>query len=132
MDAATVVFPAVGWRQRIGAYVALTKPRIIELLLVTTVPAMVLAAGRWPGTWLVAATLTGGTLSAAGANPLTCYFDRDIDEVMRRTSGRPLPRHQVDPAEALVLGIALGAGGFLWLWAFANVLAAIVSTAALL
>ena len=132
MDAATVVFPAIGWRDRIGAYVALTKPRIIELLLVTTVPAMVLAAGRWPGTGLVLATLIGGTLSAAGANTLNCYFDRDIDEVMRRTSGRPLPRHKVDPAEALVFGTVLGAGGFLWLWAFANVVAAMVSTAALL
>jgi heme o synthase len=132
MDAATVVFPAIGWRDRIGAYIALTKPRIIELLLVTTVPAMVLAAGRWPGIGLVLATLIGGTLSAAGANTLNCYFDRDIDEVMRRTSGRPLPRHKVDPAEALVFGIVLGAGGFLWLWAFANVVAAVVSTAALL
>jgi protoheme IX farnesyltransferase len=132
MDAATVVFPAIGWRHRIGAYFALTKPRIIELLLVTTVPAMVLAAGRWPGTWPVVATLIGGTLSAAGANTLNCYFDRDIDEVMRRTSGRPLPRHMVDPAEALVFGNVLGAGGFLWLWAFANVVAAMVSTAALL
>ena len=132
MDAATVVDPAIGWRDRIGAYVALTKPRIIELLLVTTVPAMVLAAGRWPGTGLVMATLIGGTLSAAGANTLNCYFDRDIDRVMRRTSDRPLPRHKVDPAEALVFGIVLGAGGFLSLWAFANVVAAMVSTAALL
>jgi protoheme IX farnesyltransferase len=132
MDAATVVFPAIGWRDRIGAYFALTKPRIIELLLVTTVPAMVLAAGRWPGTGLVLATLIGGTLSAAGANTLNCYFDRDIDEVMRRTSGRPLPRHKVDPVDALVFGIVLGSGGFLWLWAFANVVAAMVSTAALL
>ena len=131
MDAATLV-PAVGWRDRIGAYVALTKPRIIELLLVTTVPAMVLAAGRWPGTGLVVATLIGGTLSAAGANTLNCYFDRDIDQLMRRTSGRPLPRHKVDPAEALVFGIVLGSAGFLWLWAFANVVAAVVSTAALL
>ena len=132
MEAATVVLPAIGWRGRIGAYVALTKPRIIELLLVTTVPAMVLAAGRWPGIGLVVATLIGGTLSAAGANTLNCYFDRDIDELMRRTSGRPLPRQKVDPAEALVFGIVLGAGGFVWLWAFSNVVAAMVSTAALL
>ena len=132
MEAAAVVMPATGWRHRIGAYVALTKPRIIELLLVTTVPAMVLAAGRWPGTGLVLATLIGGTLSAAGANTLNCYFDRDIDEVMRRTSGRPLPRQRVGPPEALSFGIVLGVAGFLWLWAFANIVAAAVSTAALL
>jgi protoheme IX farnesyltransferase len=127
-----VASPTAGWRDRLGAYFALTKPRIIELLLVTTVPAMVLAARRWPGTGLVIATLIGGTLSAAGANTLNCYFDRDIDEVMRRTSRRPLPRHRVSPAAAMMFGILLGVAGFLWLWAFTNVVAAVISTLALL
>ena len=123
--------PTTGWRGRIGAYFALTKPRIIELLLVTTVPAMVLAARQWPGTGLVLATLIGGTLSAAGANALNCYFDRDIDEIMRRTARRPLPRHRVSPRSALVFGVLLGVAGFLWLWAFTNIVAAAISTAAL-
>jgi protoheme IX farnesyltransferase len=119
-------------RSRAAAYFALTKPRIIELLLITTVPAMVLAAGRWPGTWLVVTTLIGGSLSAGGANALNNYIDRDIDEVMRRTRMRPLARHEVLPRNALVFGVVLGVGGFAWLWATANLLAAAISTAALL
>lgn len=119
-------------RSRIAAYVALTKPRIIELLLITTVPAMVLAAGRWPGTSLVIFTLIGGTLSAAGANVLNCVYDRDIDEVMRRTKGRPLARHEVPPVNALVFGIVLGVAGFGVLAISSNLLAATISTAALL
>ncbi|MGH9891478.1 MAG: heme o synthase [bacterium] len=122
----------VDWHERVGAYVALTKPRIIELLLITTVPAMVLASRGWPGTWLVVATLIGGTLSAAGANALNCYLDRDIDGIMHRTSRRPLPRHQIEPESALVFGLALGAGGFAWLALFTNLLAASLATAALL
>ncbi len=121
-----------GMRATLGAYVALTKPRIIELLLVTTVPAMVLAAGGWPGTWLLITTLIGGTLSAGGANAINNYVDRDIDPVMRRTSRRPLPRHRVEPEAALRFGIGLGIAGFLWLWWQTNLLAAAISTAALL
>jgi heme o synthase len=116
---------------RLAAYVALTKPRIIELLLVTTVPAMVLAAGRWPGTWLVVATLIGGTLSAGGANALNCYFDRDIDGIMRRTARRPLPSDEISPQAALWFGSALGGAGFLWLAALVNITAAIAASAAL-
>jgi protoheme IX farnesyltransferase len=119
-------------RGKIAAYVALTKPRIIELLLITTVPAMVLAAGSWPGTWLVIATLVGGTLSAGGANALNSYVDRDIDEVMRRTRRRPLARHEVSPRSALVFGVTLGVAGFGWLWVITNLMAASISTAALL
>jgi protoheme IX farnesyltransferase len=119
-------------RTRLAAYVALTKPRIIELLLITTVPAMVLAAGGWPGTWLVAATLVGGTLSAAGANTLNCVYDADIDEMMRRTRGRPLARQEVSPKNASVFGVLLGAAGFFVLWVTSNLLAAVLSTAALL
>ncbi|HSJ83557.1 MAG TPA: heme o synthase [Acidimicrobiia bacterium] len=119
-------------RSRLASYFALTKPRIIELLLITTVPAMVLAAGGWPGTWLVVATLVGGSLSAGGANALNNYVDRDIDEVMRRTRSRPLARHEVPPTHALVFGVILGIGGFAWLWVTTNLIAAVVSTAALL
>jgi protoheme IX farnesyltransferase len=119
-------------RTRLSAYVALTKPRIIELLLITTVPAMVLAAGGWPETWLVVATLVGGTLSAAGANVLNCVYDADIDEMMIRTRGRPLARHEITPKNALIFGISLGVAGFLVLWLTSNLLAATLSTAALL
>ena len=122
----------VGRRASVGAYFALTKPRIIELLLITTVPAMVLAEGGWPGSWLVLATLIGGSLSAGGANALNSYFDRDIDELMERTSNRPLPNHKVIPDRARTFGWALGALGFLWLWITSNLLAASLSTAALL
>lgn len=121
-----------GWRSAVGAYVGLTKPRIIELLLVTTVPAMVLAAGGWPGTWLVITTLVGGTLSAGGANAMNSYIDRDVDQIMRRTAKRPLAQHRVEPRNALVFGLALGLAGFLWLWATTNLLAASLSTAAFL
>jgi len=119
-------------RSRLGSYVALTKPRIIELLLITTVPAMVLAAGGWPGTWLVMATLIGGALSAGGANALNMYYDRDIDEVMRRTRARPLARHEVPPRNAVWFGVILGLAGFAWLWVSTTLLAALISTAALL
>lgn len=121
-----------GTRSRLGSYVALTKPRIIELLLITTVPAMVLAAGGWPGTWLVVATLLGGSLSAGGANALNMYYDRDIDEVMRRTRARPLARHEVAPRNVLVFGVVLGVAGFIWLWVLTTLLAGLISTAALL
>lgn len=115
-----------------SAFVALTKPRIIELLLITTVPAMVLAAGGWPGWWLVTATLVGGTLSAGGANALNNWFDRDIDGVMRRTRGRPLPDRRLSPEAALWFGGILGVAGFVWLWAFTTSLAAVISTLAVL
>lgn len=121
-----------GWRAVVGAYVMLTKPRIIELLLITTVPPMVVAERGWPGWWLVLATLIGGTLSAGGANALNNYVDRDIDQVMSRTSRRPLARHQIPPMNALRFGVLLGVAGFVWLWAFTNLLAASLSTAALL
>lgn len=133
MDSPTVtIAPPAASSGRLAAYLALTKPRIIELLLITTVPSMVLAADGWPGWWLVVATLIGGSLSAGGANAINNWFDRDIDEVMRRTRRRPLPGHRISPGAALRFGIALGVAGFLWLWAFTNLLAALLSTAALL
>ena len=122
----------VSARSKVASYFALTKPRIIELLLITTVPSMVLAAGRWPGLWPVVATLIGGSLSAGGANALNNYVDRDIDQIMKRTRSRPLARHEVPPSNALVFGIALGVAGFVWLWVTTNLLAAAIATAALL
>ena len=112
------------------AYVALTKPRIIELLLVTTVPVMFLAAGGAPPLWPVVATLVGGTLAAGSANTLNCVIDRDIDEAMRRTRRRPLPTHSVAPAAALVFGLVLGAVATVWLGVTVNWLSASLALAA--
>ncbi len=120
-----------GWGV-VRAYVEMTKPRIIELLLITTVPAMVVAAGGWPGTWLVVATVIGGTLSAAGANVINQVADRDIDAKMRRTRRRPIPTGRVSPAAAIRFGIVLGIAGFALLWATTNLLAASLATAGLL
>lgn len=99
---------ATSVRDVLAAYVALTKPRIIELLLITTVPVMFLAADGVPGLGVVAATLVGGVLAAGSANTINCVLDRDIDEQMRRTRRRPLPRHAVTPRSATVFGVVLG------------------------
>ena len=104
----------------VKAYVALTKPRIIELLLLTTVPVMFLAAKGVPGLWLVVATIVGGYLSAGSANALNCVVDADIDTKMRRTSRRPLVRHQVSTRAALVFGLVLGVVSTVWLGLFVN------------
>jgi heme o synthase len=111
-------------RSRVASYVALTKPRIIELLLVTTLPSMILAAGGLPQWWTVLATMVGGTLAAGSANALNCYVDRDIDAVMRRTTHRPLARHDVSPREALVFGLTLGVVAIAMMGAVTNWLAA--------
>jgi protoheme IX farnesyltransferase len=124
--------PARTAGQSVRAYFLLTKPRIIELLLVTTVPTMFIAARGVPSPWLMAATLFGGALSAASANVLNCYLDRDIDALMRRTARRPLPAHRVEPADALRFGLVLGVAGFVWLWATVNLLSAVLATAAIL
>ncbi len=118
-------------RSRIGAYVALTKPRIIELLLVTTLPAMILAADGLPSWPVVVATMVGGTLAAGSANALNCYVDRDIDALMRRTGHRPLARHDVSPTGALVFGIVLGAIAVLAMGLVTNWLAAGLTFAAI-
>ncbi|HEY3522088.1 MAG TPA: heme o synthase, partial [Candidatus Limnocylindrales bacterium] len=121
----------------VRAYVALTKPRIIELLLVTTVPAMVLAARDVPGmhlvdfTGLVVATLIGGTLAAGSANAINCYIDRDIDELMTRTRRRPLPAHQVDPERAMVFGILLGVVSLVLMAWLVNLVAAFLTLLAI-
>ncbi|HEY8489961.1 MAG TPA: heme o synthase, partial [Dehalococcoidia bacterium] len=120
-----------GLRDTIRAYVALSKPRIIFLLLVTTVPAMVLAQEGMPSPWLILATLIGGTLAAGGAHAVNCYVDRDIDRVMSRTQRRPLPRHEVPPERALIFGLTLGWIGFLELAALVNVLSAMLALSAL-
>ena len=112
-------------------YVLATKPRIIELLLVTTVPAMVVAAGAWPSTWLVVATLVGGTLSAASANAINNELDRDIDRIMARTSKRPTATGELPEGHALRLGLVLGVAGFAWLWVFVNLVAAALATSAI-
>jgi len=113
-------------------YVALTKPMIIVLLLVTTIPAMVVAEGGWPGTWLVLATLFGGTLSAGGANVINQWYDRDIDAIMKRTRSRPIPAGLIEPRHALAFGIGLGTVAFAFLWVTTTPAAAALSLAALL
>jgi protoheme IX farnesyltransferase len=115
----------------VAAYIALTKPRIIELLLVTTLPAMVLAAHGLPGWGVVVATMVGGTLAAGSANALNCYVDRDIDAVMRRTGHRPLARHDVSPTGALVFGLLLGAVAVVTMGVVTNWLAGGLTIAAI-
>ncbi len=109
---------------RLRAYVALTKPRIIELLLVTTVPTMVLAARGLPELGTLLATLVGGALAAAGANSMNSVYDRDIDSVMKRTSNRPMVTGQIGPAAGWAFGSALSAISVIWLALTTNLLAA--------
>jgi protoheme IX farnesyltransferase len=131
------VSQAVSRRQKVKAYVALTKPRIIELLLVTTVPAMVLAWRFTEGleplhfTWLVVATLIGGTLAAGAANSINNYIDRDIDMLMVRTQRRPLPAHSIAPQDALLFGFILTVVSFAWLAFTTNLVAAFLSLLAI-
>jgi protoheme IX farnesyltransferase len=114
------------------AYVALTKPRIVELLLVTTLPAMILAARGLPPLGLVLATMIGGSLAAGSANALNCYLDRDIDAVMRRTIARPLARHAVSPRAALIFGSALGVVAISIMAVFTGWLPAVLTAFAIL
>ena len=111
----------------LGAYVALTKPRIIELLLITTVPTMVLAEQGWPPWSLVAVTLLGGTLAAGSANAVNMYVDRDIDALMERTRGRPLVTGVIPARNALVFAVVLQIAAFAVLWAGANLLSALLA-----
>ena len=114
-------------RSKVAAYVALTKPRIIELLLVTTVPTMLLAERGFPSFGLVLATLVGGAAAAGSAGVLNCYVDRDIDQVMHRTERRPLVTGEVSPREALVFGLVLGAFSIVWFAALVNLLSAVLA-----
>ncbi len=118
-------------RDTVMAYLGLTKTRIIEQLLVVTVPAMFLAARGIPSVWLVVATLVGGAMAAASAHALNCVVDADIDRVMKRTARRPLARGQVPPRNALVFGLVLGALSSVWLGLTTNWLAAALSVAAI-
>jgi heme o synthase len=119
-------------RSQIGAYVALTKPRIIELLLVTTVPTMVVAERGLPSLWLMTATVLGGTLAAGGANAINMYVDRDIDKVMDRTKKRPIASGRVTPRAALTFAITIEVLAFAFLWATVNLLSALLAVGACL
>jgi heme o synthase len=122
---------AAGAADTLRAYVALTKPRIIELLLVTTVPTMVLAQRGIPSPWLMAAVVLGGALAAGGANAINQYIDRDIDDLMRRTRHRPLPQHAVSPRSALAFGVILSVASFAWLTLTVNLLSALLAASAI-
>ena len=115
----------------VRAYVMLTKPRVIELLLITTVPAMVLAAEGRPDLLLIVWVLVGGALAAGGANTVNCFIERDRDQRMQRTHRRPLPQGAVDPVGALVFGLVLEVIAFGLLWATANLLAAALAVGAM-
>jgi heme o synthase len=119
-------------RSRAAAFVALTKPRIIELLLVTTVPTMVVAENGLPSLWLITATVVGGTLAAGGANAFNMYIDRDIDRLMERTKGRPLVTGEVSPSEALLFAFVIEIIAFVFLWGFVNLLSAVLAVSATL
>jgi len=117
---------------RVSAYVALTKPRIIELLLVTTIPTMVVAEGGMPPLRLMLATMIGGSLAAGGANAINMYVDRDIDAVMDRTKERPLVTGIITPRAALTFALAIEALAFVWLWVIVNPLSAVLGLSACL
>jgi protoheme IX farnesyltransferase len=118
--------------QTVGAYVALTKPRIIELLLVTTLPTMVVAQRGLPPVWLMAATLAGGALAAGGANAINMVVDRDIDRLMKRTKNRPLVTGAMTPTAALIFALSLEVAAFVELWLAVNLLSAVLAISATL
>jgi protoheme IX farnesyltransferase len=137
VDSRPVAGPAAGSGRRtpgarVKAFFVLTKPRVVELLLITTVPVMFLAEGGVPDLWLVLATCLGGYLSAGGAAALNMYLDRDIDALMHRTRNRPLVTGEVSPAECLVFGLTLAAGSTLWFGLTVNWISAALSLGALL
>ncbi|HWU45969.1 MAG TPA: heme o synthase [Humibacter sp.] len=122
----------IGFTRKAKAYIALTKPRVMELLLVTTIPVMFLAAGGVPSLWLIVATVIGGALSAGSAAAFNCYIDRDIDKVMKRTKNRPLVTGEVTPRQAYVFAWILAVVSTGWLLLTTNALAAALSVAAIL
>ena len=133
MALSAVVLPRrLSFGSRVSAYVALTKPRIIELLLITTLPTMIVAKRGLPPVWLMAATLLGGALAAGGANAINMFIDRDIDKLMHRTSKRPLVTGAMAPRNALVFAITLEMVAFVELWAWVNLLSAVLAVSATL
>ena len=118
--------------RKLRAYVALTKPRVIELLLVTTLPTMIFAERGLPGLWLVVVTMVGGALAAGSAGAFNCYIDRDMDKLMKRTKSRPLVTGEVSPREALVFAWALGIISIALLWFGANPLTGVLGLGAIL
>ncbi|MCU1559103.1 heme o synthase [Mycetocola sp.] len=116
---------------KVKGYISLTKPRVMELLLVTTIPVMILAQGGIPDLWLVLATVIGGSLSAGSAGAFNCYIDRDIDRVMKRTSNRPLVTGVLSPREALVFSWVLAVASTVWLYLTTNALTAALSVGAI-
>ena len=121
-----------GFRRKAKAYFELTKPRVIELLLVSTVPTMILAQRGIPEIWLILATVIGGAFSAGSANSFNCYIDADIDKIMGRTKGRPLVTGELSKREAYWFAWGLGVLSVVWLALLVNVLAALLSLAAIL
>ncbi len=119
-------------RAVVGRYVTLTKPRVIELLLVTTIPTMILAQEGWPSLGLVLATLVGGAAAAGSANVLNCYIDRDIDRVMNRTRRRPTATGEISPRAALLFGLVLGVVSLSWLWFLVNPVSSMLTAGAIL
>jgi len=117
-------------REKVVGYVALTKPRIIELLLVTTIPTMFVAEGGVPSLWLMTATVVGGTLAAGGANAVNMVVDRDIDGLMERTMNRPLVRGVMTARAALVFAVVIEVVAFVWLFATVNLLSAVLAVSA--
>jgi protoheme IX farnesyltransferase len=123
---------AAGFASKLKAYVALTKPRVIELLLISTVPTMILAQNGIPDLWRVLGTLIGGALSAGSAGAFNCYIDADIDKLMGRTKGRPLVTGELTKRQALVFAYAIGIISVIWLLVFINLLSALLSLGAIL
>lgn len=119
-------------KERLFGFIALMKLRVVELLLITTVPTMVVAEEGLPSLWLIIATLFGGTLAAGGANAINMFIDRDIDKLMERTKGRPLVTGVLSPRSALTFAISIEILAFIWLWAFVNLLSAFLAVAACL
>jgi heme o synthase len=131
VSTATAAIPTTTRLATVKAYIALTKPRIVELLLVTTVPAMMLAAGGLPSPWLIAVVLVGGSLAAGGSSAINCYLDRDIDPLMGRTSRRPLVTRVIEPHKALTFGIVLATISVSLMAAFTTPLATVLTAFAI-
>jgi len=130
----SVVEPVASRRSgsRVGAFISITKPRIVELLLVETVPTMIVAKRGWPGLWLVVVTVIGGALAAGGAHAINMVVDRDIDALMERTKDRPLVTGVIQPGEALLFAGVLEVAAFALLWWQVNLLSAVLATSAML